>query len=351
MPNFRPGIYAYNPYTGQTVGYNYTAGYNLSVVSRNPYTGMVSSAYLSQQYSGPFLPPFLQRPIYYAPASYGYGYGGAVAGSGAMDPNNNPIVQEQLRILKAAGVRGNFNDIEARKFVADQLAREQRARAVANPKANAGFLNATEEQILSGNLFTEMSAAIVKLEKTGLKAESLLLTPELLAKVRYAPSDAADLLELMHEGKPTLPAFMEAREWLVVRTELTNAVTPVVEAALAGKRVEPMDAAKLTRQLKKTRLDIVPLMKDLDFADATTLNKLLTKIERLPKLTTDNQLQGVFNPARRMSGATVKEFVNHNEKYKLIIDQADPGDLEAYLALYRGLMDYHTALVEKSDEK
>lgn len=353
---FMPGLYVNNPYTGQSFSYNYTSRVFLGADYVNPYTGIRNTFYYNNVQSGALLPgmPFVSP--YSSPQVSGYGMPGGYLTGGvgtygvaANNPAFNPIVQEQVRLLRAAGGQGNNNDVEARKMIADQWAYEQRAKKLVAPVAAAGaaFQAATEDQILSGRTMNELATAIRDLEGKGAKATASLLPAGLLSHIAYSPGVPADVVELAAAGKLTFPVTLAEREWMTLRADLQKAATPVLELASAGKRVPATVAEKLAAEVKSARTEIAPLLRDVTFLEATELTRFLNRLENLSKLGTDANLNGVYVPAWTTVGAGVNEYVKHLGKYNMTVSQRATGDDEAYFSLYRAMLDYYNALSAK----
>ncbi len=355
---FMPGLYVNNPYTGQSFNYNFSYSTYLGADYVNPYTGVRNTFYYSNYQSGPFLPNLgLGYASPYAYPQYsGYGLGGylgggvGVYGGAGNNPALNPVVQEQVRLLRAAGgAANNNNDVEARKMIADQWAYEQKAKKLAAPVAAAGvaFQNATEAQIVSGKTINELATAIRALEAKGAKATAGLLPADLLAHVSYTPGVPADVVELAAAGKLIFPETLSAREWMAVRADLQKAATPVLELVSAGKRVPAATAEKLAVEVKTARKELAPLLREVTFAEATELTRFLNRLESLSKLGSDTNLSGVYVPTWTTVGAGVNEYVKHLGKYNMTIANHANGDDEAYMAMYRAMLDYYNALSAK----
>lgn len=355
---FMPGLYVNNPYTGQSFNYNFSYNTYLGADYVNPYTGVRNSFYYSNYQTGPFLPNLGLGYVspYAYPQYSGYGLGGYLGGGvgayggAANNPALNPVVQEQVRLLRAAGAAGNNNnDVEARKMIADQWAYEQKVKKAATPAAaaGAGFQNATEAQILSGKTINELATAIRVLEAKGAKATAGLLPADLLSHVTYAPGVAADAVELAAAGKLTFPETLSAREWMAVRVDLQKAANPVLEFASAGKRVPAAAAEKLAAEVKAARKELAPLLREVTFTEATELTRFFNRLESLSKLGTDTNLSGVYVPTWTKVGAGVNEYVKHLGKYNMTVANHANGDDEAYMAMYRAMLDYHNALSAK----
>jgi hypothetical protein len=350
---FMPGLYVNNPYTGQSFNYNYTSRVFLGADYVNPYTGIRNTFYYNNVQSGALLPgmPFISPYSYPQVSGYGMpgGYLTGGVGTYGVAPNNpafNPIVQEQVRLLRAAGGQGNNNDVEARKLIADQWAYEQRAKKLVAPVAAAGaaFQAANEDQILSGRTMNELATAIRDLEGKGAKATPSLLPADLLSHIAYSPGVPADVVELAAAGKLTFPETLAEREWMTLRADLQKAATPVLELASAGKRVPSTAAEKLAAEVKSARKEIAPLLRDVTFLEATELTRFLNRLENLSRLGTDANLNGVYVPAWTTVGAAVNEYVKHLGKYNMTVSQRSTGDDEAYFSLYRAMLDYYNAL-------
>lgn len=354
---FVPGLYVNNPYTGQSFSYNYTSRVFLGADYVNPYTGIRNTFYYDNVQSGALLPgmPFISPYSYPQVSGYGMPGGYLTGGVGtygvaANNPAFNPIVQEQVRLLRAAGGQGNNNDVEARKMIADQWAYEQRAKKPVVPVAAAGaaFQNAPEDQILSGRTINDLAKAIRDLEGKGAKATSSLLPADLLSHIAYSPGVPADVVEMAASGKLTFPETLAEREWMALRADLQKAATPVLELASAGKRVPAPAAEKLAAEVKTARKEIAPLLRDVTFLEATELTRFLNRLENLSKLGTDANLNGVYVPTWTTVGAGVNEYVKHLGKYNMTIAQHQAGDdEEAYFSMYRAMLDYYNALAVK----
>lgn len=350
---FMPGLSVNNPYTGQSFNYNFSSRIYLGADYVNPYTGIRNTFYYNSYQSGPSL---LNAGLgYVSPYAYpqysGYGLGGYLGGGvGALGAGNNPalnpVVQEQVRLLRAAGGAANKNnDVEARKMIADQWAYEQKAKKVVAPAAaGVAFQNATEAQILSGKTINELAVAIRALEAKGAKANAGLLPADLLSHVSYSPGVPADVVELAAAGKLTFPETLSAREWMALRSDLQKAATPVLELAAAGKRVPSAAAEKLAAVVTTARKEVAPLLREVTFTEATELTRFLNRLESLSKLGTDADLNGVYIPTWTTVGAGVNEYVKHLGKYNMKLVSHANGDDEAYLAMYRAMLDYYNAL-------
>ena len=158
---------------------------------------------------------------------------------------------------------------------------------------------------------------------------------------------SADIVELAAAGKLVFPETLSAREWVAVRTDLQKAAAPVLELASAGKRVPAAVAEKLVAEVKAARKELAPLLRDVSFNEATELTRFLNRLESLSKLGTDATLSGVYVPTWTTVGAGVNEYVKHLGKYKMAVASHAPGDDEAYMALYRAMLDYYNGLNAK----
>ena len=354
---FMPGIYLNNPYTGQSFNYNYTNRVFLGADYVNPYTGIRNTFYYNSVQTGALLPglPFAASPFSGYPQVSPYSFGGYLAGgvgaygAAGNDPSLNPVVQEQVRLLRAAGGQRGNNDVEARKLIADQWAYEQKAKKAVVPVANAGdaFQDAPEDQILSGRTINELAKAIREMEAKGARATAGLLPGDLLSRVVYAPGVPTDVIELATAGKLDFPESLSGREWITLRGDLQKAATPLLELANAGKRLPAAGSEKLAGEVVSARKAIAPLLCDSSFADATVLTRFLNRLESLAKLGTDASLQGVYVPTWGTVGAGVNEYARHLGKYGMTVAQGAPADEEAYLALYRAMLDYYSMLSVK----
>ena len=359
-PGFIPGLYVNNPYTGQSFNYNWTSRVTLGADYINPVTGYRNYFYYNNTVSGAFLPG-IPGVSPYAPysyplaAAYGSGLGGGYLSGGVgtygVAANNatfNPVVQEQVRLLKAAGGRGNANDVEARKMIADQWAYEQRAKAVIAPAAAKPVIQeATEDQILSGKAINELAAAIRSAEGRGTKATAPLISADLLSHVAYAAGASTDLMDLAAAGKIEFPEPLAGQQWLGLRGDLQKAAAPVLEAAAAGKKVPAAAGEKLAAEVKTARKDAAPLLRDLSFPEATELTRFFNRLDSLAKLGSDATLNGAYVPAWTTVGASLNEYVKHLGKYNIAVAPRKDGDDDAYFALYKAMLDYYTGLIAK----
>jgi hypothetical protein len=355
---FIPGLHINNPYTGQSFNYNYTSNVYLGADYINPYTGNRNYFYYNRTISGLALPGSAFSSLYARPyAGYQanpYGVGGYLGGGiggfggGGAAPGNNPVVQEQIRMLKAAAVKNNAraNDIEARKVIADQWAYEQRSKVkVPVTAAGAAFRDTPEEEVLSGRGLNDLAAAIRRIDVSGKPAP--LLTANLLGHVAYARGPAADVIGLAAAGKLDYPPSLAGRDWLALRTDLDKVASPVLEAAAAGKPVPSSAADALAAQVKRSREEAAPLMRSVSFADAETLSRFFTGVAQLARLGSDAGLKNAYVPDWGTVGASVKEFADHLGKYDLAVGHARPGDEEAYYALHRAMLEYFNTLAAK----
>ena len=58
-------------------------------------------------------------------------------------------------------------------------------------------------------------------------------------------------------------------------------------------------------------------------------------------------MSGVYVPTWTTVGASVNEYVKHLGKYNLAVAHHGNGDDDAYMAMYRAMLDYHNALSVK----
>jgi hypothetical protein len=352
--NYRTGLYFANPYYGPNLGYNFSYGSSFGFNTVNPYTGVRNTFYSYSYYSSPLpftnvLNPYgvvnpYAASLYSANALSG---GLGTYSGGANNPALNPIVQEQIRLLRAAGGQGNGNDVEARKMIADQWAYEQRIKNTPVGVAKAEFANATDEQIVSGAVLNDIMTAIRPLQAKGIKAESSLLPAELIRQVQFSSSTASDIVNLLRDGKPAFPEILNAPEWMTIRNDLTKAMTPIFEAASAGKKVTQAQGEALRKEVAKARPQMSGLLLELSFGDATELTRFFNRLDNLARLGTESSLSGVYSPAWATIGVSVNEFVKTTGTHQMTLAPAIPGQEEAYFALYRGLLNYHTALTAK----
>lgn len=356
---FRPGLYYNNPYTGQSFGYNFTSRIALGANYVNPITGQRNSFYYNRTISGPFLPG---RPLaagynnalaaQVSAYSLGGGYltGGVGAlGMGGNNPAVNPVVQEQVRLLKAAGGRANDNDVEARKMIADQWAYEQRAKSgkVRVTAEGEAFRDTPDEDVVSGRGINALAQAIRELDGGTSGKAAPLLPAGLLSRIAFAPSPATDVVEMAAAGRIDFPDALNGQEWLALRSDLEKAAAPVLEAAAAGKPVASAAAEKLAAQVKTSRQEAAPLIRGVSFTDATRLSRFFNRLENFAQLGQQSDLKGAYVPEWATVGASAKEFADHLGQYNLTVAPARPGDQEAYFSLHRAMSDYYNALAAK----
>jgi hypothetical protein len=349
------GPYAYgaNPFTFRT-------GYGFRVNTFNPFTGQNFAFRGGFNYRG--LPPFLNpyyRSIYgaaaygaymaYNPPYTGYMYGGA--GSYGSDGAGNPIIQQQLRMLnKAANNGGNVGAARPAVGVNPQgigggVGGEQ-AGPVKPGAVDPALVNPTDEQILSGKSLNALAEAIRKLEAKGARAEAPLLPADLLARVAFEGSPAADVLTAARNGKLEAPEVLNTARYADTRAELNRAAKAVIDPLAAGKRLPDGAADRLTAAVKRARDSLHTAVQQMRFADAGAVKSYLGRLDNLAKGAKDRNNAGVYMQKWSTVGATVSELVRHMDKYHLKFAAAPAGHAEAYQALQRGLGAYYVALAQ-----
>jgi hypothetical protein len=184
-----------NPFTGGVFNYQYSpyggvSGYSFT----NPFTGQL------QSYQA-YVP-------YYMAAGYGGGYGGYAApyaasaysgaAAGAYGTSRNPVINQQLRQLRAASYQnaypsGGYDD--ARSYMSPRWTTAASEKAAGKPAdVNQDLLKASEKDIHSGQALNALVAEIRKLVEKGAKAEAPLLPAEVVTRIAYERSaeDAKD---------------------------------------------------------------------------------------------------------------------------------------------------------------
>ncbi len=344
------------------------------------YPGMRPGAYFVNPYiSGPYATaynrpslPSVYGPSIYGPSAVGYGaygpsptgYAGYSAATSAAAAQNgylnggvgfnaaavgrggvNPVVADQVRLVRAAAGLNRGNDTDARKAVADQWAFEQNG-----PGGRAAGFNgpaATEAQVGSGDALNGLVAAIAGLQAKGVRADAPLFPADLVSALAYSSGPAADLLNILRGGRPEVPAAVSGPEWDAVRAKLQAAWTPVVEAIAAGKKPTPASADRLATEVKNAREDLAPAVRGAGFTEAAGVVRFLNGLDALARAGKDPQLAGAYDPSWTSVGVTAADLVKHMRKYELTFAPAPAGADAAYDALYRGLAGYHQALAAK----
>ncbi|MGL6076919.1 MAG: hypothetical protein ACRC8S_22415 [Fimbriiglobus sp.] len=344
----RPGIYYSNPRTGQQVGLMYYSGATFGAAYTNPVTGVPGYAVVGYSYAGPFNPVALRAASLGAYQYAGSQLMGGVTGIAAVpnDPAKNPIVQEQLRLLRAAGGQRGGNDIEARKLIADQRIREANQKnPFERPDPNAPVV--TDADVISGQALNALAKEIRTLHAKGTKADSQLLAGELIGHVQFDSTPASEIVNFLRLGKNPWPSALNVPEWTSVRMSVDRALLPVLDSALASKKITVEQGTLLMTEINKAKTQTEPLVHELSLEQAGEMIRFWEQAEQLAKLSTQEKLQGVFNPTWTTLGATVSEFTRHMEKYGMGFGPAPKNDEDAYFALYQAMSSYHKALQVK----
>jgi hypothetical protein len=338
---FRPGLYYSNPVTGNRFGIAYYSGASFGAGYTNPITGVPSYAVIGYQYAGPVNPIALRAASL---GAYQYANSQLIGGVNSMtstDPASNPIVQEQLRLLRAAGGQRGGNDIEARKLIVDQRAKEGRNQ-FERPDPNAQTI--LDADIISGQALNAVLKEIHLAHKASRKADSPLLPGQMLANVSYDTSAASEIVNLMQLGKNPWPAALNVPEWTSVRMGVDRALLPALEATQAGKKLTPEQGHALQTEVSKAKTQTASLINEVSLEEAGEVLRFWSQLEHLAKSASQEKLQGAYNPTWISIGATVTELTKHMDKYGMKFGPAPKGEEEAYFALHRAMATYHRAL-------
>jgi hypothetical protein len=355
-PGFRPGLYYNTPFGSVGIGYSYSANLNYSYV--NPYNGFRYGANLNYFYAGPL--PFnvyAAQTIAYQNAlanqyavNPGYGYLTGGVGSSA---GPNPVIQEQLRQFAAARPAraggGGALVANPQRQMADQMAFE-RGDLVRPPEPGAtldpAVVRPADEMIISGDVLNQLADAVRKLTGQGVRADSPLLSAELLARVNFDGSASADVLRMVRAGRLEFPPAFDAPAFAAVRNDLAAPAWAVLEPLTVGRRsVEAAD--RLTAAVKKARVDAAPALRDLPPGPAAEVTRFLNGLDALAQAGKDPALSGVYPSKWGTIGATAAELLAHMTRFGLTFGPAAAGNEGAYLALHRGLVEYYAALSQK----
>jgi hypothetical protein len=343
-----------------TTPFNFTTRYGFRVNTFNPFTGQNFAFRGGFNYMG--LPPFLNpyyRSIYgaaaygaymaYNPPYAGYMYGGA--GSYGSEGAGNPIIRQQLRMLnKAPNNGGNVGAARPAVGVNPQgigggVDGEQ-AGPMKPGAVDPALVSPTDEQILSGQSLNGLADAIRKLEAKGAKADAPLLPADLLSRIVFEGSAAADVLMAARNGKLEAPEVLNTARYADTRAELNRTAKAVIDPLAAGKRLPDGAADRLAAAVKRARDSLHGAMQQMAFADAGAVKSYLDRLDNLAAGAKDRNNAGVYVQKWTTLGATASELVRHMDKYNLRFAPAPPGHGEAYLALQRGLGAYYAALAQ-----
>lgn len=350
FPGFRPGFYYSSPFGSFGMGFSSSFSFNQQWV--NPYTGQFNRMNLHFSYAGPAplgadaqQNAFLNQ--YYSPHLQGGYLSGGVNSLAAQ----NPVVNEQLRQFAGARPAANRPAADPRQLIADQMAFERGDAGFARPPVlgdpavlDPSLVRPAEEQVVSGEVLNRLAAAIRELTAKGAKADSPLFPAEVLARVTFEGSVAADVIQMVRAGTFEFPPAFAGPGLDQARAEVAAPAAAAVEALAAGRRVDGPTADRLATAVKKARADAAPTIRDLPPGQAADVARFLNVLDGLAQIGRDPGQPGVY-PAKWVSvGATAAELLAQMGKYKLTFGPAAPGSEDAYHALTRGLIDYYAAL-------
>jgi hypothetical protein len=352
---FTVGRYSYvNPYTGAFTSYAYPAYQSSYAYSfYNPVTGRVMNYQINavQPYSpygyggggyGGYAAP-------YVPPAYG---GGTTGGYGSYATSTNPIVNEQLRGLRAStyqnsypsgGEYGGAKEVYSPRWTTGPAKAPADGAAGKPSDVDATLVSASEKDILSARVLNALVAEVRRLEETGAKAEAPLLPAEVLSRVAFE-GPGAGLLAAARAGKPAFPPAMAGAAFADLRADLERQAQAVLEPVAQGKAADAAAADRLGAAARKAK--DAPAVRALPADDAAAVAKFLDGLDGLAKEAKDPSLAGVVPAKWNGMGATATDLVRHMGRHKLLIAPAPAGSEQAYAALHRGLSGYYVALAQ-----
>ncbi len=353
FPQPRPGLYWNNPLMGPSyLNFNYQSSFAWSGV--NPVTGPYSYGFgfswagtpLPGVFPfGPYRPlgPFFPYPGY--GASYNYGGQGTYAGSNS---STNPVVQAQLRAFANAYNPPGGNDVEARKAAVEKFNKDAGLRGGAGeirPPGQDDFANVPDAIIQSGKTINQLVAAIHDREAKGVKADAPLLPLDLLRHIQLSGGIPADVLTLLQAGEIQYPDAFLLGKFEMIRSQLDKPLAAVAGPLMAGKKVDPVVADRLTTTAKHVRNELKPLTNDLTNEQRATLTKFLDSVVSLADVAKNPaQYPGLVVPKWYAIGVNASEFAAILTKYKVLVAAGKAADVEAYQVLHRGLAGYLAVL-------
>jgi hypothetical protein len=319
--------------------YNYNFGFRINHV--NPVTGQ---RFTFNWHEGAHnLPPgFLPNSFFnpynhgaYMNGGYGYNYNNGYNGAWTSGSGQRPYVP-YTNSDKGAAVSGQWN-----YEMGTQKGNEKLTLEVAQ------LLDPNEDLLLSGQVHNELIVQIRRLDVKGTKVESPLLPAGLTDQIEYTGGTVSAVLTLLKGGKPTYPPALLAPEHMVVKSDLENALNPLLEALLSGKPVNQADAAKMTSTVASAKKKLAETIRNLPLNEGMALTRFLNDMDGIAKTARDPKLAGAYMANWKTVGPSVSEYVKHLDKFSLQIAPAIAGEEDAYATLHRGLAAYFMDLKQQ----
>jgi hypothetical protein len=347
-----PAINTFNPLMYNPLSPNYSQ-MNFNAVTYNYLNRAVYGG--GGGYSGPTYGSG-SYPAYTSGGSYGGSYGGGYSYGGGQYGATNPYSRDYGRAQQENSAQASITSQWGYEKKAVPVAAPGAAPAApaAVPQDLAEALSvADESKLLSGEYLNRIKTEIEALEARGARAQSALIGPQLLAKVQFTGSPAADALNVIRRaGRLEFPApFDTVPELRAVKPVLEQDLVAVASPAQLGKPVDPLKLIKMDEDVKRAQTALTAVVGTLPFEDATASRRLLNQLAAAVKALRDPKSAGLVNPAWETGGVSVSDLLKHMTKYKLQFGPADMGEGEAYVAVHQGLAGYLFALQQNEPKK
>jgi len=292
----------------------------------------------------PLLNNYLVNPVYRNIGGGTYGGFNSVT-SGASNPGLARMQQDigqAQRIVNQLGANAGKSGDNLDRWIDERTTPEPQANPM--KAIDLALINPPEEEILSGKALNELAARIADLEKHGKKASAGLCPPDLMNKIVFAGGPAADTANALRNAAPSFPEVLVQPRFASLRTDLTEAYTPVASVVLTVKKVDAASADKLAAAVKKARDAAAPGLADASVADATSVANFFNQLEVAAKFVREPAAIGVVGPKWATVGSNVAELLQHLAKYQIRFGRVSSGDEATYFSLHRGLLAYYAAL-------
>jgi hypothetical protein len=287
-----------------------------------------------------------------SPYSGGYysGVGGASASasSGRVASQQRAAVAaaQQTARINEGGKPGSSNSPDFEQWMKEQSNRRESKDPNQPPAIDPALISPPEEAIRSGDALNRILDMVAALESKGLKADSGLCGPDLLAAITFENGPAADAANQFRMAELVFPDAMAGMPFSDLRDALNKAYAPVAAQAHAGKRTNPADVERLIKEVAKAREVSRPLLKEMGVNDTWAASQFFIQLESATKFLKDPNSAGVAGVKWESIGATVSEVVKLMTRFKLRFGAAGAGEDAAYRSLHRGLLTYYVGLLQ-----
>ncbi len=280
-------------------------------------------------------------------------YSGYMTG-GALNPTAEAARRDLERAQRAAAHQAN--PAPARMAIFDQWAYEKLGVSglpalmpgQEMPEALTKALAAAREpNVATGESLNHILVAVVAAEGKGVKGDAAYLPPDLLSEIQFTGSDKAEAINLIRRaGKLNVPSAFDAPALSATKLLLEKNFAAMVAPVLIGKSADSSKVVALESVVQKARTQLDPMIKDMDFEDATAARRFLNRLDTAIGVLKKGGSASLIDPRWETEGTNIAELIKYMTKNKLLFGPVAKGNEDLYAALHRGLSAYLYVLNE-----